>query len=56
MNPLSSYLYVSPDGNYGDARGLIIIDISEWTDDELREFDDESDNGRYKMSITKKHN
>lgn len=35
--------YFSKDSSYGDATDLIIIDTSEWTDEDWREVDSGSD-------------
>jgi hypothetical protein len=38
--------YFATDGSYGDAEGLVIIDTSDWTDDEWGLVEDAPDDQR----------
>lgn len=43
---MTNLMYVSPDGNYGDADGLVLIDCTDWTDDDVIDMDAARDDVR----------
>ena len=49
--------YVSPDGSYGSAEGLVIVDTSKWTDSDWNQLEWAMDENMPKvaMEITEKY-
>jgi hypothetical protein len=41
-----SYTYFAEDGNYGDASGLVIVDTSDWTEEQWQMIEGTSDGFR----------
>lgn len=42
--------YFAADGNYGSAEGLVVVDTSDWTDDEWAAIDFARDNERAEIA------
>lgn len=39
-------MYVARDGNYGDAAGLTVVDVTDWTEDDWIAMDEARDADR----------
>ena len=48
---MQNVAYFASDGNYGDANGIVLIDTSEWTEDEWEEIDGMTDSERYEFVL-----
>ena len=44
--------YFSPDGSYGDAAGLVVIDVSGFTEYDWEEIDQAQDGDRVRLAET----
>lgn len=44
--------YFAKDGNYGDAKELVIIDTSDWTEDEWSDIDFAIDSNRPSIALS----
>lgn len=49
--------FFSTDGSYGDATDILVVDTSNWTDEDWRDIDDASDMTRLDIAvaIAKRH-
>lgn len=43
---MSKRLFIAKDGSYGDADGLIIIDVEEWHEEDFERLDNAGDGSR----------
>lgn len=43
--------FFSTDGSYGDATDILVVDTSNWTDEDWRDIDDASDMTRLDIAI-----
>lgn len=48
---MQNVAYFASDGSYGDAEGIVLIDTSEWTEDEWAEIDGMTDSERYDFAL-----
>lgn len=44
------YMYFATDGNYGDATDIVIVDTTEWTEDDFQLIEDASDSERAEIA------
>lgn len=52
-----SKAYFATDGSYGSADDLVVLDVSNWTEDDWRDVDDAGDNDRIDVArrINRRH-
>lgn len=43
--------YFATDGNYGDSAGMVLLDTSDWTDEQWDEIEEASDYDRVNVAI-----
>jgi len=43
--------YFAADGNYGNARQLVVVDTSDWTEDEWEDVDNAPDSERGSIAL-----
>ena len=43
--------YFAADGNYGDAASLVVVDTSDWTEDEWAAIDEARDEDRGRIAL-----
>lgn len=48
---MSKYCYFATDGTYGDAKDLIVLDVSNFTGDDWDDIDGANDNDRRKVAM-----
>ena len=46
VKPSRTEHYFAMDGNYGDARGMLMLDTTKWTDEDWDEIEEASDSER----------
>ena len=44
--------YFGADGNYGDARSLVVVDTTDWTDEEWADIEHAKDSERSQIALS----